>query len=249
METKTGNAERRAGMNEQTHSNLTRRKLLGSIAASVAIATTGTLATVAHTKEDAKQPVGNTKITVIAVSGSSRENGNTFLLLQEVCNSLNTHGVETELVQLFNKKIQGCMDCSGCKGLARCVINDDFNHCYELMKKNQGILIGSPVYSGAVSAKMKALLERAAMVTAVNPGLLKHKVGASVAAAGRSGALQTLNTMNNFFLNKEMIIPGSTYWNMGYGYELGTINKDKRGMQTMRDLGENMGWLLKRLYS
>ena len=109
------------------------------------------------------------------------------------------------------------------------------------------IIFGSPVYSADVSAKMKAFLERASVVVATNPGLLRHKVGASVAAVRRGGGMATVDTMNHFMLNKEMIVVGSTYWNMVYGKDIGDVLKDEEGMANMRNLGENMAWLMKKL--
>lgn len=109
------------------------------------------------------------------------------------------------------------------------------------MKNVQGILLGSPVYSADVSANMKAFLERAGVIVNSNPGLLKHKVGASISAVRRGGGMTAVDTMNHFLLNKEVIIAGSTYWNMVYG-------KDEEGINNVHNLGQNMAWLLKKLY-
>lgn len=113
------------------------------------------------------------------------------------------------------------------------------------MKEADGVLLGSPSYSANVSANMQAFLERAAVVCDLNPGLVKHKVGAAVAAARRAGPLQAIDTMNHFFLNHEMVVAGSTYWNMAYGRLPGEVEKDKEGMANMQNLGENMAFLLK----
>lgn len=115
------------------------------------------------------------------------------------------------------------------------------------MVEADGIILGSPVYSADVSAKMKAFLERAGVVVATNPGLLRHKVGASVAAVRRGGGMTTVDTMNHFMLNKEMIVVGSTYWNMVYGKNVGDVINDDEGMANMRNLGENMSFILKRI--
>lgn len=113
------------------------------------------------------------------------------------------------------------------------------------MKEADGVLLGSPSYSANVSANMQAFLERAAVVCDLNPGLVKHKVGAAVAAARRAGPLQAIDTMNHFFLNHEMVVAGSTYWNMAYGRLPGEVEKDEEGMANMQNLGENMAFLLK----
>ncbi|MDE6105690.1 MAG: flavodoxin family protein, partial [Bacteroidales bacterium] len=104
-----------------------------------------------------------------------------------------------------------------------------------------------PVYSADVSAKMKAFLERGGVVVATNPGLLRHKVGASVAAVRRGGGLTAVDTMNHFMLNKEMVVVGSTYWNMVYGKNVGEVLDDAEGMANMRNLGENMAVILKKI--
>ena len=115
------------------------------------------------------------------------------------------------------------------------------------MKEADGILLASPVYSANVSSNMQAILERAAVICDMNPGLMKHKVGAAVAAVRRAGALQAVDTMNHFFLNHEMFIAGSSYWNMAYGQMPGDVQQDDEGMNNMRNLGQNMAYLLKAL--
>ncbi|MDE5609630.1 MAG: flavodoxin family protein, partial [Bacteroidales bacterium] len=110
-----------------------------------------------------------------------------------------------------------------------------------------GLILGSPVYSADVSANMKAFLDRGGVVVATNPGLLRHKVGASVAAVRRGGGLTAVDTMNHFMLNKEMVVVGSTYWNMVYGKTIGEVLNDEEGMANMRNLGENMSVILKKI--
>lgn len=123
-----------------------------------------------------------------------------------------------ELIQLYDKEIKGCKGCFSCRQKKECIIKDDFfNECFNKIDEADGILLGSPVYSADISSKMKALLERAGVVVATNPGMLKHKVGASVASVRRGGGMTTVDTMNHFLLNKEVFLIGSTYWNMVYG--------------------------------
>lgn len=184
---------------------------------------------------------------VIGINGSARKDGNTALILRMVLSELAQEGIETELVQLADQEIAPCRGCFGCRGMGRCVFgNDGFAPVWEKMTAADGILLGSPVYSADVSAKMKALLERAGVVAAVNPGLLKHKAGAAVAAVRRGGGLTAVDTMNHFFLNKEMLVAGSTYWNMVYGREIGDVLGDAEGVANMKNLGRNMAWLLKK---
>lgn len=153
---------------------------------------------------------------VIGINGSARKDGNTSLLIKAVFAELEAEGIETDLVQLHGKALEPCKACFGCGGKRQCVVTTDyFNECFAKMVEADGIVLGSPVYSADVTAGMKAFLERAGVVVATNPGMLRHKVGASVAAVRRGGGLAAVDTMNHFLLNKEVIVVGSTYWNMG----------------------------------
>lgn len=185
---------------------------------------------------------------VIGINSSARKDGNTAILMNEVFNELNKAGIETELIQLADLTIEPCRACWACGGMKNCVHSkDSFREIFEKMKEADGILLGSPVYSANVSAKMQALLERAAVVTDMNSNLFKHKVCAAVSAARRGGALQAIDTMNHFFLNHEMFIAGSTYWNMAYGQIIGDVLKDEEALANMRNLGQNMAYLLQAL--
>ena len=185
---------------------------------------------------------------VIGINGSARKDGNTALILRVVFEALEAEGIETELVQLHGRRIDGCKGCFVCKGKGECVFaKDDFNECFAQMLAADGIVLGSPVYSADVTSGMKALLERAGVVVAVNPGLFRHKVGASVAAVRRGGGLAAVDTMNHFFLNKEVIVAGSTYWNMVYGRDVGDVLADAEGIANMRNLGQKMAYVLKRM--
>ncbi|SDN69245.1 flavodoxin family protein [Acetanaerobacterium elongatum] len=186
---------------------------------------------------------------VTAICGSAHKDGNTETIMKLVLRELQAQQIETELIPLCDLEIQPCRGCFACRGKGQCTaIRDDFGGCFERMVSAQGILLGSPVYSADISAKMKAFLERAGVVAACNPGLLKYKVCASVAAVRRGGGLTTVDTMNHFFLNKETVLVGSTYWNMVYGKESGEVLQDEEGIKNMKNLGENMAWVLKRLF-
>lgn len=185
---------------------------------------------------------------VIGINGSARKDGNTAIIVGKVFDELNEEGIETELIQLADYEIQPCRGCFACKGRGNCVFTKDgFAEIFSRIVEADGIILGSPVYSADVSAKMKAFLERAGVVVATNPRLLRHKVGASVAAVRRGGGMTTVDTMNHFMLNKEMIVVGSTYWNMVYGKNVGDVINDDEGMANMRNLGENMSFILKRI--
>lgn len=188
------------------------------------------------------------EMKVLGINGSSRKDGNTAIIIGKVFEELNKEDIETELIQLADYDIQPCRGCFACKGRGNCVFaKDGFAYIFSQMVEADGIILGSPVYSADVSARMKAFLERGGVVVATNPGLLRHKVGASVAAVRRGGGMTTVDTMNHFMLNKEMIIVGSTYWNIVYGKNIGDVLSDDEGMANMHNLGENMAWLIKRL--
>lgn len=188
------------------------------------------------------------KMKVLGINGSSRRNGNTAIIMKIVFAELEQNGIETELIQLGSDVVSPCRGCFSCTGKGQCVFQKDlFCDYFGKMIQADGILLGSPVYSADVSANMKAFLERAGVVVATNPGLLKHKVGAAVSAVRRGGGLTAVDTMNHFLLNKEVILVGSTYWNMVYGKDVGDVQADTEGIENMKNLGQNMAWLLKRL--
>jgi len=187
---------------------------------------------------------------VIAFNGSARKDGNTSLLLNLVLDELKAEGIETELYSLAGKPIQGCIACFKCfeKKNKRCNVEKDIiNECIEKMIEADGILLGSPTYFADVSASMKALIERCGMVAGANNKMYKRKVGAGVVACRRAGAINVFNTLNYFFTINEMIIPGSSYWNIGMGRQPGEVNNDAEGVQTMKNLGKNMAWLMKKI--
>ncbi len=187
---------------------------------------------------------------VIAFNGSSRKEGNTSILLNLVLDELKAEGIETEIYSLAGKPIQGCIACFKCfeKKNKRCNVDKDIiNECIQKMAEADGILLGSPTYFADVSASMKALIERCGMVGRANADLYKRKVGAAVAAVRRAGGLNVFNSLNYFFTINEMIVPGSSYWNIGIGRQPGEVNNDAEGVQTMKNLGKNMAWLLKKI--
>ena len=189
---------------------------------------------------------------VIAFNGSGRKDGNTAVLLNKVLDELSKEGIETELIQLAGKAPQGCMACDRYfdnKDQKCAVTTDNLNEYLARMIKAEGILLGSPVYFTDVTAGIKALIERCGMVSIANGGLFKRKVGAAVVAVRRAGAVRTFDTLNHLFLHGQMIIAGSTYWNMGMGRDPGQVKEDGEGIQTMQTLGKNMAWLLKKIHA
>ena len=187
---------------------------------------------------------------VVAFNGSARKDGNTAILIGQVFRVLKTEGIETELIQLAGSRIHGCIACMKCfkNKDQRCSVKDDnANDCIEKMLGADGIILGSPTYFANVSTEMKALIDRAGMVSRANNDMLARKVGAAVVAVRRAGSIHVFNSINHFFFIGQMIVPGSSYWNIGVGREKGEVEKDEEGIQTMKDLGRNMAWLLKKL--
>ena len=186
---------------------------------------------------------------VTAFNGSPRMDGNTAQLIKHVFEALEAEGIETELYQLGGRKIRGCAACFGCvrNKDGKCAVDDAVNECIEKMVESDGIILGSPTYFADVTAEMKALIDRAGLVSRVNGDMLKRKVGAAVVAVRRAGSIHVFDSINHFFLIGQMIVPGSIYWNMGIGREKGDVKDDEEGVETMRRLGENMAWLLKRI--
>jgi multimeric flavodoxin WrbA len=191
-----------------------------------------------------------TRIKVVAFNGSARKGGNTAILLGYVLKELEKEGIETELIELSGATIHGCLACRKCsvKKDRRCSQTGDMGNAYiEKMEQADGILLGSPTYVTDVSPEIKALIDRACLVGKANGGIFRHKVGAAVVAVRRAGAIHAFDTLNHFFLISEMIVPGSSYWNIGVGMEKGDVEKDAEGIQTMKTLGQNMAWLLKKV--
>lgn len=188
---------------------------------------------------------------VVGINGSPRKGGNTSILIQAALDELEKQGIETEFVQLGGKKIRGCMACQKCweNKDKRCAVDKDFfNECMEKMIAADGIILGSPTYFADVSTEMKALIDRSGFVAMANGHLFKRKIGAAAVAVRRAGSIHVFDTINHLFFISEMIVPGSVYWNMGMGLDKGDVKKDEEGIATMKILGENMGWLMKKIH-
>lgn len=189
---------------------------------------------------------------VVAFNSSPRKEGNTFILLNMVLDELKGEGIETEIYSMGGKSIQGCIACYQCfkNKNGRCAVEKDIaNECIAKMRDADGILLGSPTYFSDVSASMKALIERAGLVARANDYMLKRKVGAGVVAVRRAGSIPAFNSLNLFLMYNQMILPGSSYWHMAIGRDPGEVKNDSEGVQTMKALGQNMAWLLKKLHS
>ena len=180
---------------------------------------------------------------VLLINGSPRVKGCTFTALSEVAKALEENGIETEIAQIGNKAIRGCIGCGGCAGKGRCVFDDDVtNEMIAKVKEADGIVIGSPVYYSSPNGNLISMLDR---LFYAGGDFLVHKPAAAVASARRAGTSATLDDLQKYFTIKQMPIVSSTYWNMVHGSCSEDVLKDEEGLQTMRNLGRNMAWLLK----
>lgn len=188
---------------------------------------------------------------VAAFNGSARKDGNTAMLMNLALEEMKKEGIETELIQLAGQRISGCIACYRCMKNkdGKCAVqNDPVNEYIEKMRKADGILLGSPTYIADITASLKALLERATIVCRANGGdLFKRKAGAGIVAVRRAGAIHAFSTLNYFFLLSQMIVVGSSYWNVGIGRNVGEVNDDAEGIQTLKTLGQNMAWVMKKM--
>ncbi|MGQ9615489.1 MAG: flavodoxin family protein [Spirochaetota bacterium] len=184
---------------------------------------------------------------VLAICGSPRLNGNTQTLLETACSILNSRGIKTELILLANHNIKPCIGCARCKELKdkTCAIkDDDFHLILQKMLEADGIIVGSPVYFGSATSQTTSLLHRAGYVSRNNGHIFKGKIGAPVVVGRRAGHNFTYAQLLFFFIVNNMIVPGSTYWNIAFGRQKGDVNGDEEGMETIRNFAVNMANLL-----
>ena len=180
---------------------------------------------------------------VVLINGSPHRKGNTFIALSEVAGALEKEGVQTEIIQLGIKAVQGCIACNKCAELGHCVFQDTlYNQVREALQEADGIVVGSPVYYAGPNGALCALLDR---VFYSCSELLAYKAGASVAVCRRGGASATFDRLNKYFTILNMPLVSSQYWNSVHGMRPGEETEDAEGLQTMRMLGRNMAWLLK----
>lgn len=181
---------------------------------------------------------------IVAINGSPRSNGNTALALKTALSEMEKQGIETEILEVGNKIIRGCVSCGTCRKTksGRCAINDYVNEAIDKLKDADGIIIGSPVYYAGINGTLKSFLDRLFYASAPS---FKYKLGGAVIAQRRAGSLPAFEQINKYFAISEMITIGASYWNMAFGAAEGEAEKDEEGMQNMRVLGRNMAWLLK----
>lgn len=186
----------------------------------------------------------------LAINGSPHAKGNTRILLDAVMRELDGAGWETEVYHLGGRVIRGCTACQGCfkNRDKRCVItNDCLNEVLEKMIHADAIVIGSPTYFADVTTEVKALIDRAGFVAIANDRMFRGKIGAAVAAVRRAGAVRVFDSINHLFQINRMVVPGSDYWNLGFGLEPGEVADDGEGLDNMANLGKTIALLGKAL--
>ena len=181
---------------------------------------------------------------VLLVNGSSRQEGNTSVALAEVAAALEGHGVETQTMWLGNKPVNDCIACGKCAELGgKCVVdNDVVNELIAKAAQADGFVFGTPVYYAHPSGRILCALDRAFYA---GGAAFRHKPGAAVAVARRGGTTASFDVLNKYFTICEMPVVSSTYWNNVHGRLQGEAAQDAEGLQTMRNIGQNMAWLLK----
>jgi multimeric flavodoxin WrbA len=189
---------------------------------------------------------------VVAFNGSARKGGNTARLIQRVFTAMDKEGIATEMIELGGKALHGCTACFQCftRKDKRCAVADDnINEHIAKMIEADAIILASPTYFADITPELKALIDRAGMVARANKDMFQRKVGAAVVARRRGGAIHAFDSINHFFFIGQMVVPGSNYWNIGVGRQIGEVDSDEEGMETMKRLGENMAWLLKKIHA
>ncbi len=179
---------------------------------------------------------------VIAINGSPKPKGNTYTALKNVCDELEIRGIETEIIHVGNMEIKGCISCGRCKN-GYCIFSDEeLRSVVDRIYASDGLILGSPVYYASIAGTMKSFLDR---LFYPNGGRLRLKVGASIAVPRRSGGITTFDQLNNYFLISEMLIAPSYYWNVIHGGAPGEVTQDGEGMSVLKNLANNMSWMLK----
>jgi multimeric flavodoxin WrbA len=183
-------------------------------------------------------------VKVVGIVGSTRRGGNTEALTRIALEEIQKEGLETELISLADKKIEPCDGCRSCSKTGKCHIKDDFDSVFAKMKEADGIILSTPVYYGAATPQISSLISR---FYATRDKPLKGKVGGPIVVARRAGQNFTFAQLLFFFMISEMIVPGSSYWNVAFGRSKGDVLKDEEGISTVKNFGHNVAWLLKKI--
>ena len=179
---------------------------------------------------------------VLLLNGSPHAHGCTAAALEEVERTLRLEGIETELIQVGGKSVRGCISCGRCEELGRCVFEDLVNETAPKFREADGLVVGSPVYYGSPNGSILAFLDR----LFYSSSFPKHmKVGAAVVSCRRGGNTASFDVLNKYFTISGMPVASSTYWNQVHGFTAEDVKKDLEGLQTMRNLGRNMAFLIR----
>ena len=183
----------------------------------------------------------------LGIVGSPRLGGNTEILVERTLGVIakNNPDVETTLLRLADKKLAHCRGCAECRSDKMCAQKDDFQSIYPQLVAADAIIIGSPVYYGGATSLVMALLHRAGHVAGANGKALAGKIGGPIAVARRAGQNFTYAQLLFWFMINDMVVPGSTYWNMGIAREKGEILEDQEALRTVDHFGENVARMLK----
>lgn len=180
---------------------------------------------------------------VLLINGSPHPKGCTARALQEVSDTLEKNGIETETVWIGTGAVHGCIACMSCRKTGKCVFNDDsVNAAAEKFREADGLVIGAPVHFGSANGSMISYLDRLFYSSGFDK---RMKIGASVVTCRRGGNSSTFDELNKYFTIAQMPIASSSYWNMVYGYTAEDVEKDLEGLETMRVIGRNMAFLIK----
>ena len=178
---------------------------------------------------------------VIAINGSPKVKGNTYLALKTVCDELEAHNIETEIIHVGHMELKGCIACNRCNE-GHCIFsNDDLREIVNKIHAADGLILGSPVYYAGIAGTMKSFLDRLFYPL---QDQLRLKVGASVAVVRRSGGMTTFDQLNHYFLISEMMIAPSFYWNVAHGTIPGDVSSDFEAISVLKNLANNMSWML-----
>ncbi|NYB51267.1 MAG: flavodoxin family protein [Methanobacteriaceae archaeon] len=184
---------------------------------------------------------------VLILCASPRKESNTMQVLEECAKTIEEKGLETEIISLRQMKIRSCIACGKCSELHQCALKDGLNEIIEKIKLADGFIVGSPVYFGTARGEMMSALQRIGMVSRVSGNFLSWKVGGPIAVARRGGHTATIQEMLMFFFINDMIVPGSTYWNMVFGWKPGEVEEDTEGIETIQRFADNVAQLIKKI--
>ena len=184
---------------------------------------------------------------VLLLSASPRKEGNTARLMAECAAVMGKNGVETEILSLEGMEIRSCLACGRCAKLGECAQDDGLNQVIAKLREARGFVVGTPVYFGAARGDLVSALQRIGMVSKSSDDFLSRKVGGPIVVARRGGHTATIQALLMFYLINDMVVPGSSYWNMVFGRDPGEAMGDEEGVAAVRRFAENVAWLVKTL--